>query len=93
MRFIFRSPQDIDLFTGALTETAVAGGGVGPTLDCLLGDQFGKLKFGDRFWYQGVDNGFTSGRLAYHSSKTIFIYKITTYTPANRSNAQHLVEY
>ena len=57
----FSSPQDIDLFTGALTESAVSGGNLGPTLDCIIGDQFMKLKYGDRFWYQGTDNGFSPG--------------------------------
>ena len=60
--FVFsRSPLDIDLFTGILTESHVAGSNVGPTLDCLIGDQFQKLKYGDRYWYQGEVNGYTSG--------------------------------
>ena len=55
------SPLDIDLFTGVLSEEPVEGGNMGPTLDCLIGDQFQKLKYGDRFWYQGDVNGFTAG--------------------------------
>ena len=53
--------MDIDLFTGILTESHVPGSNVGPTLDCLIGDQFQKLKYGDRYWYQGEVNGYTSG--------------------------------
>ena len=64
MVFIYRSPLDIDLFTGALTESPSSStGSVGPTLDCILGDQFMKLKYGDRFWYQGQDNGFSAGNI------------------------------
>ena len=57
-----RSPQDIDLFTGVLTELHVSGGGVGPTLECILGEQFQRLKYGDRFWYQGQATGFDAGK-------------------------------
>lgn len=56
-----RSPEDIDLFTGTLTEMPVEGGTLGPTLECILGDQFMRLKFGDRFWYQGESAGLTTG--------------------------------
>ena len=56
--------MDIDLFTGALTEEPEKDGEVGPTLACLLGEQFMRLKYGDRFWFQnteGVENSFTQG--------------------------------
>ena len=57
---VYQSPQDIDLFTGLLSENPDVDGGImGPTLNCMLGDQFMKLKFGDRFWYQGQANGFS----------------------------------
>ena len=59
----YSSAAEIDLFTGALTETAVTGGTVGPTLECILGDQFNRLKFGDRFWYQSADAKFTAGKI------------------------------
>ena len=58
---IYRSPLDIDLWTGALTETPVDGSDVGPTLNCILGEQFYRLKYGDRFWYQGTVTGFSPG--------------------------------
>ncbi|XP_046555328.1 peroxidase-like [Haliotis rubra] len=54
---IYSSPDDIDLFTAAISETPVPGGLVGPTLACLLGRQFQALKIGDRFWYE-EDNDF-----------------------------------
>ncbi|XP_060605689.1 peroxidase-like protein 3 [Ruditapes philippinarum] len=47
----------MDLFTGVLTELPVTAGTGGPTLECILGEQFMRLKFGDRFWYQGSDVG------------------------------------
>ncbi|XP_067656391.1 myeloperoxidase-like [Haliotis asinina] len=44
--------HDIDLFPGALSETPVPGGLLGPTFTCLLGKQFQALKEGDRFWFE-----------------------------------------
>lgn len=44
--------DDVDLYTGALSETPLDGGILGPTLRCLILDQFFRLKKGDRFWYE-----------------------------------------
>ena len=58
-----RSYRDIDLFTGAVYETPVDGGVVGPTFAYLLGEQFRRLRVGDRFFYETSDSqlSFTSG--------------------------------
>ena len=63
IRFFFRHPDDIDLYTGGMTENHVPGGNVGPTFACILGKQFHALKYGDRFWYENRDfyTGFTQG--------------------------------
>ena len=66
MFFVFfcSSLSDIDLYSGALSETVVEGGSVGETYACLLGIQFQNLKYGDRFWYERTTSeGFTAGKL------------------------------
>ncbi|KOB71135.1 Chorion peroxidase [Operophtera brumata] len=59
---IYESVDDIDLYTGALAEDP-KGRLLGPTLTCLISDQFLRLKLGDRFWYETDDEtvGFTIG--------------------------------
>lgn len=40
------------MYTGALAEIPLEGGLVGPTVTCIVTDQFLRLKFGDRYWYE-----------------------------------------
>lgn len=47
--------DDIDLFTGGVSETPLHGALVGPTFGCLLGMQFSLLRRCDRFWYETSD--------------------------------------
>merc|ERR1719367_949496 len=49
---VYSHVDDIDLFTGGLSERPVTGGVVGPTFACIVGQQFLNLRKGDRFWYE-----------------------------------------
>ena len=61
--YLFSHPDDIDLYTGAMSEMKDGNALVGPTFACILGRQFRELKRGDRFWYENPfpKTGFTLG--------------------------------
>ncbi|XP_026292684.2 uncharacterized protein LOC113217054 [Frankliniella occidentalis] len=65
MRRLYASPDDIDLFPGGMSERPLPGGVIGPTLACIVGGQFGRLRRCDRFWYETGDPllRFTEGQL------------------------------
>lgn len=42
----------MDLYTGALSEPPMMGAIIGPTLTCLITDQFMRIKRGDSFWFE-----------------------------------------
>jgi len=48
----YATVEDIDLWVGALNEDHAPGVLVGETMSRVLGDQFSRLRDGDRFWYQ-----------------------------------------
>ncbi|KAL1492796.1 hypothetical protein ABEB36_010982 [Hypothenemus hampei] len=52
IRAVYRDVEDIDLYTGGLSEKPLKENLLGPTFTCLILDQFKRLKFGDRFWYE-----------------------------------------
>jgi hypothetical protein len=49
---VYASPDDIDLWVGALAEDHIGGAQVGELLYSIVKDQFEILRDGDRFWYQ-----------------------------------------
>lgn len=52
LSYSFSSPQDVDVYTGALSEAPLEGAIFGPLLSCLVSDQFMRLKLGDAHWYE-----------------------------------------
>jgi len=70
---LYASPNDIDLFTGALTETPVANALSGPTFNCLMAVQFARLKFGDRYFFTHASQAgsFSSTQLSNLRSRTL----------------------
>lgn len=54
LQTLYASVEDIDVWTGGVSEIPVEGGSVGPLLACIAGRQFQALKMGDRFWYENA---------------------------------------
>ena len=48
LKLIYAHPDDVDLFIGGISEIPVHGALLGPTFQCLVGDQFKRLQHGDR---------------------------------------------
>ena len=49
---MYQSVEDIDLYVGMFLENPSGSGAlVGNTFLCLIGDQFARLKLGDRYFY------------------------------------------
>ncbi|XP_052793289.1 myeloperoxidase-like [Mya arenaria] len=49
---VYECPDDIDLFTGIITERRGSEGLLGPLGTCLLGEQFKRFRDGDRFFFE-----------------------------------------
>lgn len=49
---VYNHPDDIDLWVGGLIEVARQSALLGPTFGDIIGDQFSKLRKGDRYFYE-----------------------------------------
>ncbi|XP_036053080.1 eosinophil peroxidase [Onychomys torridus] len=49
---LYGTPDNIDIWMGAIAEPLLPGARVGPLLACLFENQFRKARDGDRFWWQ-----------------------------------------
>ena len=67
LRRVYANVEDIDLFVGMILEEPNRSSGalVGDTFLCLIGDQFARLKLGDRYFYDlgGQSGSFTQSNL------------------------------
>ncbi|ODM90056.1 Chorion peroxidase [Orchesella cincta] len=66
LRSVYETPQDIDFYTGGLSQTPVQDGLSGPTFVCVQALQFQRLMKGDRYFFTHANTtgSFTPGQLA-----------------------------
>ncbi|CAJ0588530.1 unnamed protein product [Cylicocyclus nassatus] len=62
LRQLYGHPANIDLWVGGIAEKRLPDALFGPTFACIIGDQFRRLRDGDRFWYEN-DGVFTKLQL------------------------------
>ncbi|XP_037782099.1 peroxidase-like [Penaeus monodon] len=65
LKRVYSHVDDIDLFIGGVSERPLPSGVLGPTFTCILGDQFSRIRRGDRYWYEtsDKDTGFGGDQL------------------------------
>ncbi|KAG5893057.1 hypothetical protein JTB14_014837 [Gonioctena quinquepunctata] len=49
---IFEHPNDVDLWSGGVSEKPLPASMLGPTFACIIATQFSYARRGDRFWYE-----------------------------------------
>ncbi|XP_054441476.1 eosinophil peroxidase [Pteronotus mesoamericanus] len=49
---VYGTPDNIDIWIGAIAEPLLPGARVGPLLACIFEDQFRRARAGDRFWWE-----------------------------------------
>jgi peroxidase len=69
---LYNSPDDVDMLVGGGLEHNVPGALAGPTMLCIMGEQFRRTKRGDRFWFElsGQPSSFTHGKKSKKFKKT-----------------------
>ncbi|XP_015784100.1 peroxidase [Tetranychus urticae] len=69
---IYKHPDDIDLWSGGISEVRLPGAMIGPTFACIIAQQFSNIRRGDRFWYDrsGLPSSFTPEQL-YEIKKSV----------------------
>ena len=55
LKLVYPNPEDIELFPGGISELSGRNGLVGEVFANIMGLQFKKIKFGDRFWHETND--------------------------------------
>ena len=67
MQQLYGAIENMDLYIGGLLERKDGDAMLGATFKCLVGDQFRRIRLGDRFWYEepNQSGSFTIGSFHY----------------------------
>ena len=84
LKEFYGTVDNIDLWVGGLAEDHVRGGSVGPTFKAIILDQFGRLRAGDRYWYQNQFKGTQLNELS-RTSLTDIIRRNTQLTSIQKN--------
>ncbi len=62
---LYAHPDDIDLWSGGISERRLPGAMIGPTFACITARNFANIRRGDRFWFEnsGYPSAFTPEQL------------------------------
>lgn len=62
---LYKHVDDIDLWSGGISERKLPGAAIGPTFACIIARQFSNTRRGDRFWFEnpGFPSSFTPEQL------------------------------
>ena len=63
LQALYKDVDDIDVFIGGILEPSSDGSLLGPTFLCIIGDQFQRIRTGDRLWYEEEAAGFSLEQL------------------------------
>ncbi|XP_064106255.1 LOW QUALITY PROTEIN: chorion peroxidase-like [Macrobrachium nipponense] len=56
LKKVYMSVEDIDLYAGGVSENPIPGSILGHTMTCLIHNQFFRMKYGDRYWFEYKDS-------------------------------------
>ena len=77
LKQVYKSVEDIDLYVGMTLERPSQNGAlVGDTFLCLIGDQFARLKWGDRYFYdlRNQPGSFNLSKYIYEKRALVFLH-------------------
>ncbi|XP_066967809.1 peroxidase-like [Macrobrachium rosenbergii] len=62
---VYEHVDDIDLYVGGVSENPIPGALLGHTFTCLVHNQFFRMKYGDRYWFEYKDGpgAFTTAQI------------------------------